>query len=61
MKTLEERMVFAHKEGMMLAKFCITETEVREIAATRFGSGDEHDSMIAGYLGQLRRMNGARL
>jgi hypothetical protein len=60
-QTLEQRMVFAHQEGVMLAKFCQTEQEVRKIAADRFGPGDEHDAMIAGYLGYLRRASGARL
>jgi hypothetical protein len=53
--TLEQRMVFAHKEGAALAKFCISEEEIRRIAADRFGISDEHDAMIAGFLGQIKR------
>ncbi len=56
MDTLEQRMIYAHKEGIALNKFCMRLDEVEKIARDRFGlNSDEHDAMLAGFLGNEMR------
>ena len=56
MATLEQRMVYAHKEGKALWHACIDQEEARQIARDRwFVNSAEYDAFIAGYLGEKRR------